>query len=252
MMQFFQIFFNKILKIPCTRYIYISDGKGIFLARVHIKISRYPENFASKGLVIRKKSVSFVSRNINDSDMKYTETVLPGVWILEPKVFTDARGYFFEAYKRADFEQHIGAVDFVQENESRSSQGVLRGLHYQLAPFAQAKLVRVIEGEVIDVAVDIRRGSPTFGRHVSIELSGENKRQLFIAQGFAHGFYVKSATAVFTYMVDNPYTPSHERSIRFDDSALAIDLGINLKDAILSPKDAQAPLLADAEINFDF
>lgn len=182
--------------------------------------------------------------------MTYIETEIPGVWIIEPKVFNDARGYFMEAWKRDDFEQHVGEVNFVQDNESCSSKGVLRGLHYQLAPYSQAKLVRVIKGIVWDVAVDIRVGSPTFGKYVAVELSGQNKRQLFIPQGFAHGFHVLSEEAVFTYKVDNPYSPTHERGLRFDDPAVGVDWGI-IDPAIvnLSEKDMKAPLLKDAELN---
>ena len=130
--------------------------------------------------------------------MIYTETEIPGVWIIEPKVFKDARGYFMEAFKQEEFDAHIGPTRFIQDNESCSSKGVLRGLHYQQAPYSQAKLVRVIKGCVLDVAVDIRKGSPTFGKHVAVELSEENKRQLFIPQGFAHGFHVLSDEAIFT------------------------------------------------------
>lgn len=185
--------------------------------------------------------------------MIYKKTEIPGVWIIEPNVFEDARGYFMEAYKQAEFETTIGSVSFIQDNESCSTKGVLRGLHYQLAPYSQAKLVRVIRGNVLDVAVDLRAGSPTFGKHVAVELSGENKRQLFIPRGFAHGFHVLSDEAVFTYKVDNPYTPTHERSIRFDDPAIGIDWGISDPEAVnLSGKDKQAPLLKDAELNFMF
>lgn len=182
--------------------------------------------------------------------MTYIETEIPGVWIIEPKVFNDARGYFMEAWKQADFEQHVGEVNFVQDNESCSSKGVLRGLHYQLAPYSQAKLVRVIKGIVWDVAVDIRVGSPTFGKYVAVELSGQNKRQLFIPQGFAHGFHVLSEEAVFTYKVDNPYSPTHERGLRFDDPAVGVDWGITDPAIVnLSEKDMKAPLLKDAELN---
>ena len=185
--------------------------------------------------------------------MKYTQTWIPGVWIIDPVIFSDERGYFFEAYKQPEFERHIGDVHFMQDNESRSSQGVLRGLHYQLAPYSQAKLVRVIQGCVLDMAVDIRRGSPAFGKYIQVELSDENKRQLFIPKGFAHGFYVMSQTAVFTYKVDNPYMPSHERSINFDDPDIGIDLKIAANKAIIvSEKDRQAPLFAQAEINFNY
>lgn len=185
--------------------------------------------------------------------MTYKETEIPGVWIIEPNVFSDARGYFMEAYKQAEFESVIGRVHFIQDNESCSSRGVLRGLHYQLAPYSQSKLVRVIKGCVLDVAVDVRAGSPTFGMHVAVELSGENKRQLFIPRGFAHGFHVLSEEAVFTYKVDNPYTPSHERSVRFDDPAIGIDWQMNDPSTVnLSEKDKNAPLLTDAELNFTF
>ena len=181
--------------------------------------------------------------------MNFIQTEIEGVWIIEPRVFSDARGYFMEAYKQSEFEEHIGKVDFIQDNESCSSAGVLRGLHYQLAPYAQAKLVRVIKGCVVDVAVDIRKGSPTFGKYVAVELSEINKRQLFIPRGFAHGFMVKSDEAIFTYKVDNVYMPSHERSIRFDDPEIGIDLGvINFAEANLSEKDKKAPFLKDAEI----
>ena len=185
--------------------------------------------------------------------MIFTETGIPGVFVIEPNVFGDTRGYFMEAYKKPEFEQFIGSYDFIQDNESCSSQGVLRGLHYQLEPFAQSKLVRVIQGAVFDVAVDIRKGSPTFGQYMALELSGENKRQLFIPKGLAHGFYVISKTAVFTYKVDNPYTPTYERSIRFDDPDIGIDWHIKPEFPVnFSEKDRQAPLLKNAEINFQF
>ena len=185
--------------------------------------------------------------------MTYTETAIPGVWIIEPKVFKDARGYFMEAWKKAEFEEQVGKIEFVQDNESCSSKGVLRGLHYQLAPYSQSKLVRVIKGSVLDVAVDLRKGSPTFGQYVAVELSAENKRQLFIPQGFAHGFQVLSEEAIFTYKVDNPYMPTHERGLRFDDPTVGVawqpmDASI-LK---LSDKDKNAPFLQEAEINFTF
>ena len=154
--------------------------------------------------------------------MEFKETDLKGVYIIEPRVFADARGYFFEAWKQAEFEAHVGPVKFIQDNESMSSYGVVRGLHYQKGDLSQAKLVRVISGRVVDVAVDIRRSSPTFGRHIMVELSGDNKRQLFIPRGFAHGFAVLSPEAVFTYKVDNPYAPQQEAGIRWDDPELAI------------------------------
>ncbi len=185
--------------------------------------------------------------------MNYIETSIPGVFIIEPKVFNDSRGYFFEAYKSEEFKQFIGETDFIQENESSSSFGVLRGLHYQLAPFSQAKLVRVIQGSVLDVAVDLRKGSPTFGKHIAVELNEDNKKQLFIPQGFAHGFYVLSNKTVFTYKVDNPYKHELERGIRFDDDTLGIDWKITDKNAlVLSDKDQSAPFFTEAEYNFTY
>lgn len=185
--------------------------------------------------------------------MNYIETEIPGVWIVEPKVFADARGYFMEAWKKEEFEQHVGKIAFVQDNESCSSRGVLRGLHYQLDPYSQSKLVRVITGSVLDVAVDIRKGSPTFGKYVAVVLSAENKRQLFIPQGFAHGFHVLSDEAVFTYKVDNPYMPSHERGLRFDDASIGVDWKIAKGETlILSEKDQKSPMLNDAEINYTY
>ncbi len=180
--------------------------------------------------------------------MEFKETDLKGVYIIEPRVFADARGYFFEAWKQAEFEDYIGPVKFIQDNESMSSFGVLRGLHYQKGDLSQAKLVRVISGQVVDVAVDIRRSSPTFGRHIMVELSGDNKRQLFIPRGFAHGFVVLSPEAVFTYKVDNPYAPQHEAGIRWDDPELAIQWPIDPKDVLTSDKDLRQPLLRDAEL----
>ena len=155
--------------------------------------------------------------------MEYIKTDIDGVWIIEPKVFNDPRGYFFEAWKQSEFDEHIGKhVEFVQDNESKSSYGVLRGLHYQKGEYSQAKLVRVIKGRVLDVAVDLRKSSPTFGKHVKVELSEQNKRQLFIPRGFAHGFLVLSDEAIFTYKVDNVYAPQHEASIRWNDETIGI------------------------------
>ena len=185
--------------------------------------------------------------------MTYLETAIPGVWIIEPKVFKDARGYFMEAWKKSEFEERVGKIEFVQDNESCSSKGVLRGLHYQLAPYSQSKLVRVIKGCVLDVAVDLRKGSPTFGKYVAVELSAENKRQLFIPQGFAHGFQVLSEEAIFTYKVDNPYMPTHERGLRFDDPTVGVEWQpMDAAILTLSDKDKNAPLLENAEINFTF
>ena len=179
--------------------------------------------------------------------MNYIQTEIEGVWIVEPKVFCDARGFFMESFKEAEFQQHIGPVHFVQENESRSSLGVLRGLHYQKGADSQAKLVRVVKGKVWDVAVDLRRTSPTFGRYLGVELSEENKRQFFIPRGFAHGFVVLSEEAIFTYKVDNPYAPQSEASIRFDDPTIGIQWPLPAGELLLSPKDQQALLLAEAE-----
>ena len=178
--------------------------------------------------------------------MNYIETDIKGVFIIEPKVFEDARGYFMEAWKQSEFEQHIGAVDFIQDNESKSCFGVLRGLHYQKGEYSQAKLVRVIKGSVLDVAVDIRRSSPTFGKHVMVELSEDNKRQFYIPRGFAHGFLVLSEEAVFTYKVDNVYAPQAEAGIRWDDKTLDIKWPIDPAKVITSDKDLRQPAFADA------
>lgn len=180
--------------------------------------------------------------------MTYTKTAIKGVWIIEPKVFADSRGYFFEAWKKAEFEENVGKVDFVQDNESRSSYGVLRGLHYQKGDFSQAKLVRVIKGKVIDVAVDLRKSSPTFGKHVMVELSDENKRQFFIPRGFAHGFLVLSDEAIFTYKVDNVYAAQYEASIRWNDETLAIEWPISPSEIVTSEKDLNGKTFAEASV----
>lgn len=180
--------------------------------------------------------------------MEYKKTAIEGVYIIEPRVFNDARGYFFEAWKQAEFEKHIGKVNFVQDNESKSCRGVLRGLHFQKGNASQAKLVRVIKGRVVDVAVDLRRSSPTFGQHVMVELSDENKRQFFIPRGFAHGFLVLSDEAIFTYKVDNPYAPQADGGIRWNDPALAINWPVEGLDVLTSEKDLLQPLLKDAEV----
>ncbi len=179
--------------------------------------------------------------------MKYIKTAIPEVIIIEPDIFSDHRGYFMVSFLKKSFEEYIN-TQFVQENESMSSYGVLRGLHYQAPPYAQAKLVRVVLGKVLDVAVDIRKGSPTFGQHVAVELSEENKRQLFIPRGFAHGFVVLSRNAIVTYKIDNIYAPEYERGIAFNDKDLAIDWKIKPEDIILSEKDKKNPVLKDAEI----
>lgn len=182
--------------------------------------------------------------------MEYLKTEIEGVYVLEPRVFRDARGYFFESWRQADFDQHIGRhVEFMQDNESKSSYGVLRGLHYQKGEYSQAKLVRVIRGRVLDVAVDIRKSSPTFGKYVAVELSEDNKRQLFIPRGFAHGFLVLSDEAVFTYKVDNVYAPQHEASIRWNDKDINIEWPISADDVLTSEKDLlKATSLKDAEV----
>ena len=180
--------------------------------------------------------------------MNYIETEIQGVYVLEPRVFQDARGYFMETWNQADFDKHVGKVTFIQDNESKSSYGVLRGLHYQKGEFSQAKLVRVIKGRVLDVAVDIRKSLPTFGKYVLAELSEENKRQLFIPRGFAHGFLVLSDEAVFTYKVDNVYAPQAEAGIKWNDEDIAIEWPIDPKDLILSEKDTRALSLKEADV----
>jgi len=180
--------------------------------------------------------------------MVYRETSIKGVYVIEPRIFNDARGYFFECFKKAEFENNIGIVDFIQDNESKSSYGVLRGLHYQKGEWSQAKLVRVIKGRVLDVAVDIRRSSPTFGQHVMVELSEENKFQFFIPRGFAHGFLVLSDEAIFTYKVDNVYAPQAEAGIRWNDPALGIEWPVDPQEVLTSEKDLRQPLLSEAEL----
>jgi len=181
--------------------------------------------------------------------MKMIKTILDDVVLLEPKVFGDDRGYFAETFRQDEFEEVIGyKVNFIQENESKSSFGVLRGLHYQLPPFSQSKLVRVIKGSVIDVAVDIRKGSPTFGKHAAVELSDENKLQLFVPRGFAHGFVVTSPTAVVVYKVDNYYAPEFDRGVAYNDPAIGTSWGIELEKLLLSQKDKLHPSLAEADL----
>jgi dTDP-4-dehydrorhamnose 3,5-epimerase len=175
--------------------------------------------------------------------MKITTTAIEGVVILEPKVFGDERGYFFESFSQQEFEEKVCKTTFIQDNESSSCYGVLRGLHFQKPPHAQAKLVRVVKGKVLDIAVDIRKGSPTFGHHVSTELSGENKRQLFIPRGFAHGFAVLSDEVIFQYKCDNYYAPESEDGILWNDPALGIDWKLPAEDVILSEKDKKNRLL---------
>ena len=178
--------------------------------------------------------------------MTATETKLRGCFIIEPKVFKDPRGYFFESFNQNKFNELIGkTIDFVQDNESFSSKGVLRGLHFQTGAYAQAKLVRVIKGRVLDVVVDIRKESPTFSEHFSIELSEDNKRQLFVPKGFAHGFIVLSETAIFSYKCDNFYDKASEQGLRYDDSSLGIDWKLPANEFIVSEKDLVLPTLSN-------
>lgn len=179
--------------------------------------------------------------------MTFTEQNIKGVWIIEPVRYGDARGYFMESFKKAEFQAHVGNVEFVQDNESVSTRGVLRGLHFQRNEHAQAKLVRVSRGRVIDVIVDIRKYSPTFGQHLAVELSEENCRQLFVPRGMAHGFIVLSDIAQFQYKVDNVYAPQAEATLRFDDPALGIDWPLPAEELNLSEKDSKGLSLAEIE-----
>jgi dTDP-4-dehydrorhamnose 3,5-epimerase len=184
--------------------------------------------------------------------MIFERTEIEDVVIVTPNLHGDERGYFSETYKKKSLEEFVGyKVNFIQDNESKSSYGVLRGLHYQIPPFAQSKLVRVIEGWVLDVAVDIRKGSPTFGKHIGVELSGNNKKQLFVPRGFAHGFLVLSDFAIFSYKVDNYYSPSHDRGLAFNDKILDIDWRLPLESLKLSSKDTIQPVLPNIDC-FDF
>ena len=183
--------------------------------------------------------------------MDVIKTDIEGVVILQPRIFTDARGYFFESFSKKEFDEKVLPVDFVQDNESCSSYGVMRGLHFQRPPFTQAKLVRCVKGAVLDVAVDLRKSSPTYGRHVAVELTEDNHLQLFIPRGFAHGFAVLSDTAVFQYKCDNYYAPQADGGISIVDSSLGIDWRIDPSEAILSEKDSRHPLLADFESPFE-
>ena len=184
--------------------------------------------------------------------MKIIETAIEDVVIIEPRLFKDERGYFFESFSQREFEEKIRKISFVQDNESKSSYGVLRGLHFQKPPYAQSKLVRVIKGAVLDVAVDIRKGSPTFGKHVAIELTEENHLQLFIPRGFAHGFSVLSQEVIFQYKCDNFYAPQSEGALAWDDSALNINWRIPTNQIILSEKDKHHEKLKDASWLFDY
>lgn len=182
--------------------------------------------------------------------MEISKTIIPGAVVIEPKVFYDARGYFFESFNRREFEQAVGPIHFVQDNESKSVGGVMRGLHFQLPPFTQAKLVRCVEGVVLDVCVDLRKGSPAYGRHVAVELTAENHRQFFVPRGCAHGFAVLSPTAIFQYKCDNYYAPQADGGISIIDSSLGIDWRLDSASALLSEKDTRHPLFADFDSPF--
>ena len=184
--------------------------------------------------------------------MEVIKTELEGVVIIEPKIFRDARGYFFESFSQNEFEEKVRKIAFVQDNESMSSYGVMRGLHFQLPPFTQSKLVRCVKGKVLDVAMDIRKGSPTFGKHVSVELSEDNHRQFFVPRGFAHGFAVLSETAVFQYKCDNFYAPQSDGGISILDDSLGIDWKLPTDKVILSEKDTKHPLLKDFDSPFKY
>ena len=184
--------------------------------------------------------------------MEVIKTAIDGLVIIEPKVFGDARGYFFESFSQREFEEKVRKINFVQDNESMSSYGVMRGLHFQAPPFTQSKLVRCVKGKVLDVAVDIRKGSPTYGQHVAVELSEDNHRQFFVPRGFAHGFAVLSETAIFQYKCDNFYAPQHEGAIAWDDPDLNIDWKVPTDKIILSEKDTKHPRLKDADWLFDY
>jgi dTDP-4-dehydrorhamnose 3,5-epimerase len=183
--------------------------------------------------------------------MEIIKTNIDGVLIIEPRLFKDERGYFFESWSKREFEEKVGNIEFVQDNESKSSYGVMRGLHFQRPPFTQSKLVRCVRGRVLDVAVDIRKGSKTYGQHVAVELTEDNHRQFFIPKGFAHGFAVLSDTAVFQYKCDNFYHPEADGGISITDESLGIDWKIPVKEAILSEKDTKHPLLKDFETPFE-
>ena len=184
--------------------------------------------------------------------MEVIKTAIEGVVIIEPRIFKDARGYFFESFSQKEFNEKVMPINFVQDNESMSSYGVMRGLHYQKMPYTQSKLVRCVKGAVLDVAVDIRKGSPTFGQHVAVELTEENHRQFFVPRGFAHGFAVLSQTAVFQYKCDNFYAPQADGGISIQDETLGIDWHIPMDNAILSDKDLKHPNLADFDSPFEY
>lgn len=202
-------------------------------------------------LIYRKKTI-FVRYKDSIFTMEIIKTAIDGVVIIEPRLFNDQRGYFFESFSQRDFDRQVRTVHFVQDNESKSSYGVLRGLHFQKPPYAQSKLVRVIKGAVLDVAVDIRQGSPTFGRHVAVELTEDNHRQFFIPRGFAHGFSVLTPEVIFQYKCDNFYAPQSEGALAWDDPDLGIDWRLPSDRIILSEKDRHHPRLKEAEWLFDY
>lgn len=184
--------------------------------------------------------------------MEIIQTKIPGVVIIQPKLFVDERGYFFESFNENEFKEKVGEIDFVQDNESKSSYGVMRGLHFQRPPYAQSKLVRCVSGVVLDVALDIRNNSPTYGKHVSAILSEFNHRQLFIPRGFAHGFCVLSEKAIFQYKCDNFYAPEYDGGINIADETLGIDWSISFNDAIISPKDTHHPNFCNFSSPFNY
>lgn len=184
--------------------------------------------------------------------MEFLPTKIPDVIVIEPKVFGDHRGYFLESFNFKKFEESVQKITFIQDNESKSSRGVLRGLHFQKPPYAQAKLVRCIKGKVLDIAVDIRKNSPTYGKYVAVELTEENKKQLFVPRGFAHGFVVLSEDAIFAYKVDNVYAPDHEGGIKWNDEELNINWRIDKADVLLSEKDTQLLALKDFNSPFNY
>ena len=184
--------------------------------------------------------------------MNVIKTPIEGVLIIEPRIFRDARGYFFESFNQREFDEKVRPIHFCQDNESMSSYGVMRGLHFQRPPYTQSKLVRCVRGAVLDVAVDIRKGSPTYGQHVAVELTEDNHRQFFVPRGFAHGFSVLSDTAVFQYKCDNPYAPESEGAIAWDDPTLGIDWHLLPGDVVLSPKDSHHPRLEEAGELFNY
>lgn len=184
--------------------------------------------------------------------MEVIKTKLDGVVIVEPKIFKDARGYFFESFSQREFENKVRKINFVQDNESKSSYGVMRGLHFQCPPFTQSKLVRCVHGAVLDVAVDIRKGSPTYGQYVSVELTEDNHRQFFVPRGFAHGFAVLSETAIFQYKCDNFYNPEADGGLSIIDKLLGIDWHIPLEDALLSEKDTKLVTFDNFDSPFDY